>query len=354
MPEKTPYSVRRATFPHDRQTLIDMWRGNLGDPDQLDSKYEWFYEISPTGQPLAMVLEFDKGSLDGGRQPVGVAAAGPRVFQVGDERYDAAVLVDLAVDKQHRTLFPALLLQKTLLAEGQRLTPLLYGFPNSKAAPVFQRAGYRKLGTIVRYVRVLRTVDYLRKKIPNWMARVVGPAWDFLSFAFVRLRYIGTRKTRIMWRDISQAAVGTVADTVSVQRLLRGFRTSEFLLWRFAPFSKRKFDFISVSSESTDRSSGYFVVEADETVLHVRDCSPCLLDGRRAGRALMLLFEEARRRGFGSVSFECMAPNDFVRTLQMTGMWPRSERPVFGVLRDDFVSIANSAPWYLTAADEDE
>jgi hypothetical protein len=354
MPKKTPYSVRRARFPQDRLTLIDIWRGNLGDPDQLDRKYEWFYESSPTGWPLAMLLEFDDETHDSGSQPVGVAAAGPRSFQVGNKQVDAAVLVDMAVSKQHRTLYPALLLQRTLLAEGLSLTPLLYGFPNRKAAPVFHRAGYRKLGMIVRYVRVLRAGEYLRNSLPNWIALLVGPSWDLLTSLTARLRFLGAGKLDLKWGDINEAAVETSSAIEDDMSLLCGDRSDEFLRWRFMSNGKRDFGFVSVSSSANDSNAGYWIVESASSVLHVRDCSPCLLIGANAGRAWMLFFEQARRRGFSSVSFECLAPHAFVHRLKRYGMRPRSERPVYGAVRDDYATLVNSSQLYFTGADEDE
>ena len=334
--------------------LIDLWRGNLGNPDQLERKYEWFYERSPTGEPLAMALEFDDGSPEAGRQPVGVAAAGPRAFQINKEPLNAAVLVDMAVIKQHRTLYPALLLQKTLLAEALALTPLLYGFPNIKAAPVFQRAGYRKLGMIVRHVRVLRAAEYLQDSLPRWIANLIGPGWDLLTWLYVRFRYLGAEKLSLHWLDAKEAVADSPSVSVSDASLVSGVRTDEFLRWRFMSNRKHTFQFVSVHSESIEGSAGYWIVESDSAVLHIRDCSPSLLTGGTVGRAWMLLFEEARRRGFSSVSFECLAPHEFVRTLKYNGMTARSERPVFVAVRDDRESIINSSRWYLTGADEDE
>ena len=90
-------------------------------------------------------------------RPLEWGAPGREPFWLGGQRIEAGVLVDLAVSPAHRTLFPALLLQKSLLAAGLEAREVLYAFPNQKAAAVFQRAGYRHIGLMTRYVRVLRT-----------------------------------------------------------------------------------------------------------------------------------------------------------------------------------------------------
>jgi hypothetical protein len=51
-PESARYSVKRAVFPRDRAQVIELWRGNLGDPAQHERKFEWFYRRSPNGEPI--------------------------------------------------------------------------------------------------------------------------------------------------------------------------------------------------------------------------------------------------------------------------------------------------------------
>ena len=50
------YSVERAVFPRDKARAVSLWRGNLGDASRVEGKFEWFYERSPTGEPLALLL----------------------------------------------------------------------------------------------------------------------------------------------------------------------------------------------------------------------------------------------------------------------------------------------------------
>jgi hypothetical protein len=343
------YIVRRAVLPRDGQCLIGLWRGNLGDPKRMERKFDWFYEHSPTGEPLALLLMHIDPAPASVPEPVGVAAAGRRPFRCGDEPLEAGVLVDMTVSPRHRTLFPALMLQKALRETALAELAFLYGFPNPKAAPVFQRAGYRKLGTSARYVRVLRAAEYLRERIPAWAAVLVGPAWDWLA----RLRFRSKRRAdlRVEWRGVRAAAGGSDLSAVAGRPLVRGVRTPEMLLWRFAAADGRAFECVAACEGDDER--GYWIVEGVDGVLQVRDCAPALLAGAGAVPAWNAFFAEARKRRFRSVSFECLAPPEFQAVLERLGMVRRSERPVFGVLRTDQTAVEGAA-WYLTAADEDE
>lgn len=206
----------------------------------------------------------------------------------------------------------------------------------------------------VRHVRVLRAAEYLVDSLPRWLANLIGRGWDLLVWLFVRCRYLGAEKLSLHWLDVKEAVADSPPLPDSDASLVRGARSDEFLRWRFMSDRSHAYRFVSVSGESVTGSAGYWIVEDDGAVLHVRDCSPSLLASATVGRAWMLLFEEARRRGFSSVSFECLAPDKFVRTLKHNGMTTRSERPVFVAVRDDHVSKINSSDWYLTDADEDE
>jgi hypothetical protein len=311
----------------------------------MEDKRAWFYERAPTGQPLTMLLQYADST---GERPVGVATAGRRPLRCGGAPMSAGLLVDMAVSPEHRTLFPALLLQKSLCQTGLADHECLYGFPNVKAAPVFQRVGYQKLGTMTRYVRVVRTAPYLQERMPAWAAAPLGALWDLLA----RMRFgAGGSGSRLEWCGASNAQPAADLESVGGRPLVRGARSAEILRWRFAARGGHEFDY--VTAYDGEELLGYWIVEGDSRgALHVLDCSPRLLDGARATRAWGFLFAEARRRGFRSVSFSCLAPPELTRSLERAGMAVRGERPVFAALRPQHPAAA--AAWYLTAADEDE
>jgi hypothetical protein len=341
------YSVRRAAFPADWERVLALWRGNLGAPASMEDKRAWFYERSPTGQPLTMLLHYADSA--GNERAVGVATAGRRPLRCGEQAMSGGLLVDIAVSPQHRTLFPALLLQKTLRETGLVEHDCLYGFPNPKATPVFQRVGYQKLGMMTRYVRVVRATPYLRERMPDWAAALLGSLWD--SLARLRFMAAGGPSLRLEWRSASETRPAGDLAFVAGRPLVRGARSAELLRWRFAERAGHRFECVAAHSAG-GALIGYWIVEATGGALEVWDCSPALLDSARASRAWYALFMEARRRGYRSVSFACLAPAELVRALERAGMAVRGERPVFCALRTEHPAAA--VAWYLTAADEDE
>ncbi len=342
------YSTRPAVLPAERDRVLAVWEGTLGERSRMSAKFSWFYEQSPTGTPFALLLEW-KSAPDSAAQVIGVATAGRRQFHCGSQALSAGVLVDMAVRPEHRTLGPAIQLQKGLLAEGLRNVDFLYGFPNPKAAPVFRRAGYHCLGQMQRHVCVLRASGYLGPRLPLAAARLLAPCADFALRIKFELGAWSAKAPRLEWlpvEDLRKKRVSSAGGEAGTG----GARSADFLAWRFSSAHSTNAHFAVVAALATD--DAYWVVEEQGTVLQVRDCSSLLLDPVHRS-AWIALFRDAARRGFHSVSFECLATAGKLEVLRSLGMKVRGERPVFW---SGFRSTqpASSAEFFLTSADEDE
>lgn len=340
MSDAFPYTVRDSRSSEDKTAIIDLWRGNLGDASRLVWKYEWFYEQSPLGPPLTLLLE-SRAPGSAVAVSVGVATAGRRRFLRGDQTLEAGVLVDLAVVPEHRTLGPALLLQRALRARGLERAALLYGFPNLKAAPVFQRAGYRKLGMMRRYVKVLRPSLYLRRRLPGVLAAPLGLLAD--AVARWPLELAALKGPALRWLALDALVATAQRAATPHLSLFHGERTPAFVAWRFAPEAQPG----DVHRITFGDDPGW-IVERRADVLMIRDCRPALLDGAFA-QAWNALFRDAARRGITRVEFECLAPAALQQKLGVLGFVGRSERPAFAA-----GDTPVDADWFLTSADEDE
>src|SRR3546814_5344800 len=115
MDPQPAYTVHEADLERDRELIVGLWRGNLGEDARMARKYDWFYRQCPYGAPLTLLLRHEASG-----EWVGVASAGPRQMVFGGRRVSAGVLVDLAVLPAHRSLGPALTLQQALMAVGAK------------------------------------------------------------------------------------------------------------------------------------------------------------------------------------------------------------------------------------------
>lgn len=331
-----------ATAP---QRMLGVWAGNLGEPAAMEAKLAWFYGETPAGRPTVCFLVHAESG-----QTVGVASAGPRRVMVDGRPALAGVLVDLAVERAHRTLFPALALQKQLIATSAKRFAFAYGFPNPKAAGVFARVGYRRRADLLRYALVLRSRSYLARKIPAPLAALAGPVVDGLLA--LRRQWKAGSSLRVDWHDRAPAAADEVWQRCATPGLVIGCRDRAHLAWRFDAQPGRQYSYAVVHAAAVPVA--VFVLErAEDGSFHVRDWLVAGHDAGLASRAWRSVASASRRAGARVLSVEYCGPADLVGALATLGFAERSRRNVYW-LPFSGAEALEALPWYLTSGDEDE
>src|SRR4051812_31738797 len=92
-----------------REGLLALWAANLPVRGDLEAKLRWFYCDSPTGPGQAFMLHREDGV------PIGCAGIGVRTIVHRHRNLRAALFADLAVDRAHRTGYPALRLGRAMI-----------------------------------------------------------------------------------------------------------------------------------------------------------------------------------------------------------------------------------------------
>ena len=342
------YVVVGGDVERDREVVLGVWRGNLGRQERLESKFDWFYGSCPWGAPLLQLLRHE---LSGAW--VGVAAAGPRRMARGDRVVRAGVLVDLAVAPQHRSLGPALTLQKAVLEGGKARFDVLYGFPNPKAAAVFKRAGYAQLGEMVRLARVVRHGTPLERVLPIAAARASGWSLDAADWLRAAVARRGRRQLFAAWASRVDERFDALWASSDHGTALLAPRDAEMLRWRFdaAPSSLPKTRYLLLGDSPDGALSAWFACQTEGTTLHVRDfwsSDAAVGVGRPFVDALL---RAAREAGHAVVSVEHAGLASRRASFREAGFVERSRRPVFGAWRD---AALRTEELHLTSADEDE
>lgn len=345
-PSLPPYVVEAGDVTRDRETVLAIWRGNLGDPARMGAKYDWFYRDCPFGTPLLCILRHRASGA-----AVGVAAAGPRRMQAGGRALRAGVLVDMAVLPEHRSLGPALVLQQGLLEAAATRFDLVYGFPNPKAAPVFKRVGYVQMADMVRYARVLRHARYLERRMPRALARLAGPLVDGVVALADAWRRRGGPMFAATWveRLAADAEALWAAGTPPAATLAVRDRT--LLSWRFDRGPVPPTRYLELRDRGDGSLRAWFACLVEDRMLHVADYWSC--DGAHGiGRAAIeALLRAARRDGHVAVSVQLAGAAPALAGWLGAGFQARGRRPVYG----RWFGPALAAPGLqLTAVDEDE
>ncbi len=340
------YRVDDGEPVRDREAALAIWRGNLGEDARMPLKFDWFYTACPFGVPAMKLLRHASGDA-----AVGIATAGPRRMLVDGREVRAGVLVDLAVVPEHRALGPALMLQASFLSAGAARFDLLYGFPNPRAAPVFKRSGYAKLGDIVRYARVLRHAGYIARKLPRGLATIAGALVDVARRLGDAWRSLGNAPLRAAWSNSVDPRFDTLWASAPATRGLATVRDAAFARWRFDASPLTQTRYLLLADPSDDRLRAWFACRDSGKVLLVSDFwSDDAATG--FGRAYVdALLRAAREGGHAAVSVEVAGTDAGLAAWRAAGFSERGRRPVFG---HAFGATPLPASLHLTSADEDE
>ena len=346
------YSVRESGAPAVADALVNLWRRNLpAAAADLDAKLRWFYCDAPSGPARVMLLHHDES-------PIGCAGIGVRRFWIESHAAMAPVglLADLAVDRTHRTAFPALTLTRATRDAARRVAPLHYGFPNASAVALFERMGYRKLGVMTRWVRILRHAEYIEREVRNRaLARTAGALMDGLRLLQVmparlaslplRLEKVGTPRRPVderfdrLW-EVGRHRFGIVA-----------WRGADQLRWRFHDAPERQVELIALVERHGAALRAYAAVERVGSVYHVRDVFGVGLAD--TGLLLDHLVPVLRQLGATALSFSFLGSPQVEEMLRAHRFVPRESTRAVVVDARPGEDIPGVEAWYLTDGDED-
>ncbi len=343
-----PYRVGAGNAATDCEAVLELWRGNLGQEGHMRAKFGWFYLGCPFGTPLLQLL--CRGATD---KPIGACSAGRRRMLWQGHEIRAGVLADLAVTREHRSLGPALMLQQGLIEAGRGELDLLYGFPNPKAAPVFKRLGYRKLGQMQRHARVLRHARYLRRRVPAGLASPLGLLADLALQARDAIRSLPARRILTSWSDQADPEFDTLWQRSGHGTGLLGVRDRAHARWRFddSPLAQSRYLLLR---DQAGVLQAWFATQEQEGVLHIRDFWS---QDAIAGVDTVLidaLVRATRAAGYHALSIEMATTGCRLSNWSARGFTLRAARPLFGVWSDATIPEDAELDLHLTSADEDE
>ncbi len=358
------YSVVEADLTRDRATIIALWNAGLTQHGVPEAKFDWYYMRQTQACPRVYLLCHGEAAT-----PVGVAAIGLRQLRFGTDMIFAGALVDFVAVAEHRTLFPAMRLQKTVLQRGLENHSILYGLPNPKSLGVVHRAGYSRVGMMTRFAMMLRTASYLSRHMPTSISHLVGPMIDWSRALFHATRQLGAPPFKTRWLDQADEQFDALWERTSTPNILVGVRNASFLNWRFTACSISQYGFFTVYDEKTEQLLAYAACDIGSSVpdqatsesaskrapptLHVRDFF-VVSDTHQVATSLWhLLARAAYTKGYGSISVEFHGTSRVIQTLLRSGLRPRESRPLYAAVTANLKPQLQSEFWYLTNADED-
>jgi hypothetical protein len=342
------YEVVDGDVREHREAFLEVCRRGRDDRERFVAKYDWFYRSCPWGEPRLFLLRV------GGDGPfVGAAAIGRRPMFLDGRPIRAGVLVDLVVDAAHRSLGPALVLQREVLARALAEFDFVYGFPNPKAVRVVTRVGYSTLDQIVRCSRVLRHAPYLQRMLPSPFAHVLGAILDATDHCIDTFRELARGRLATEWCEEADPRMQRLWETAPSAEGLAGSKDIRGLGWRFAASSDQQARYLLVSRRD-GVPEAWFACHALGPVLQVRDFWSVGANRTMPRAAILALIRAARRSGFTLLSVECTASSHVLASWRRAGFSERGRRPVVGAWSARLGAANDAVAIHLTSGDEDE
>lgn len=337
-----------------KSAIIGLWKNNI--PDVPPGRFSWLYSDNPAGPARSWLAV--SGS---GRELVGIGSLYPRRMLVNGRQLTAGVAVDFAIDKKHRVLGPALMIQRAILSSGgEHGFPFVYSYPNVHSHPIIRHVGYRFLGKVCHCVKPLR----IEKRISAYVK--IGILAKCAAFAAERYFRVMDRLRAARVRFDLAARVLTRCDErfdalweeLKPRYPVTGEKTSAFLNWRYVEDPEQPFLFFCLFTPDLKRLKGFIAYTVKNDTAVIMDL---LVDGsgRLCDHLFLAFSERMRRENISLVSLTFFGNERFAGRARSLGFFAlKTERSffIFSSRLCDLgtaATIFNKENWLLFKGDMD-
>ena len=341
------YAVAAIDPGKDRQQLVSLWQRNWHTPPPV-ARWDWLYR-SGAGQGFLL--------HDPVAGCIGACGLMARRMRLDGVDLRAGVAADLSVDQAHRSVGPALKLERALAsAADESGLQLVYAFPNRRSEPVFARIGYRRIGAFERWSLPLRSEPYLARLLSTpSLARAAAFIVDGAREARIDRRCRAVPKeTRFFECTGYDHRFDELFRRTAARRPLLGQRDAAYLNWRFASDPEGGFRTLAACDPHGDIKAYLSYRRRDDQVSIV----DCLYEDRAHWRDTVAVFlRRMCNEHVTAVSFMFLGPREPLDVLRRFGFWRRdTSRSVLVRVAPGPSPVAVSldrADWWLTIADTD-
>ena len=303
------YIISKDDLLKDRVDTIDLWMRNASV--DFTETYEWKYRNSQDRCSLHLMKTLN-GDI------VGCAGILYRNLKIRDDTIRAGQAIDLLVDKKHRLLGPAMMLQKSILSNlSQKDLSLIYGFPNRFSEPLLLRSGYVVLGSLERWTKPLFSEAVIKSFFKTGLiAKPASYVLDFIlritsgEFTY-RLPFGLIKETRMdfdkrfdkLWTAAS-SKFGIIAE-----------RSSDYLNWRFRDCPRKTHKVFCLLNRHDDLYGYvvYYVKENSAVIVDMLALDPVALKA-----ILMEFVKQMRIEHITSISFFIVGTGRFMVRLAVS------------------------------------
>jgi hypothetical protein len=264
--QQDQYAVIPLTDEH-RDNLIKVWNTNLLTCNGSTQRYQWLYEENPLGTTRTWLLKTTSDKI------IGCGSLCPRRLFISGHSIPTLTAADFAVNKEHRSLGPALALMRAIVKHGMSDNFFfIFGNPNEAARVIVKRIGYKFIGEESHWTKSLRMEITLRKFITlPLIATVLGALYycfEQLHYLMVRLGNLNQFTTKI--KTHCNEDFDLLWEKSKSNKVITPEKSSAYLNWRFSNHPSKKIQFFCLYGTNNELL-GYVAYSIHDKVVHIQD-----------------------------------------------------------------------------------
>lgn len=294
------YTIIEADVTNNEKDILSILISNLNGQSQ--ERYLWNYKKCPYGDAKCWLTKEEISNTF-----VGSGALFSRKILIKGHKVYVGIAGDFVIEKKHRSLGPALKLQKTIQESIERNNlSFIYGIPNKLSEMLFLKIGYKKVGEFKRFVKIIKAEYKTKKNLqPSFLTKLFSEVINFIiKFVSKETNYKKSLNYSIEMPNYFDGRFDRLWEKIPKESKIIGERTSEFLNWRYK-HSPDKFYKIFCLVGLEENILGYIIYHILENMCYISDisfiASEGVLDSLLAEFSLF-----SRRSGFGSISILCL------------------------------------------------
>jgi hypothetical protein len=336
--------VRPADLQADRAQLIRLLSDTLNSSADA-RRFEWLYLKNPDGAARAWLA---KDGASG--HYMGASAIFPRRVKVRKQEITACIFGDFGIERDYRTLGPAVQLQRATL-KGMREAGFAFGYdlPSTSMLGVYRRLEIEPAQSLLRMAKPLRANRKISQAVKP--AVVAGAASAAANFALATRDSLRRSKSSA---DISAHTGRFAAEfTELANRADAGgaghvHRTAEYLNWRFLDHPQRRYEILT--AREGKELKGYLIFMEEGSDARIVDWfgeDVAEIRNSLVSHAVEIL----RGRNTETVSLPISASHPWRFELESLGFRARESQPIVTV--ENKAGAVERAPWFFLEGDRE-
>lgn len=346
------YETVEGHLERDRDTVIGLWRGQIGWQDQLERMYDVFYLGCPFGRPRLQLL---RHRASGGI--VGTVGVGPRPMLWQGRELVVGVSSHFVVLPAHRSVKPATRLAQAMIANCLEHFAFGYALTNTSGGAICRRVGFTVPVQLLRHVRVLRYRNYMARVLPEPLGHASGALLDGVLAAGRHLSLPGRRANlHVAWTDAVDPRMQALWEQSEHGDGLCTVRSTRMLEWRFLGLPAIHRRFLLVAPAPGAPLLAWFACETNAHASGLMTVTDAWFAGgvraadRRAIRELCRMGYEA---GYDAIQLRLTAARAVLDAWRAEGFVTRGEQPFFVHGMDARRDGDNSIGMHVTDIEQD-